>query len=209
MVFCFRPSPPFEKKLDFPFDKFCVVTTSYTAEDMGHHLITNNRHQIIRLALNKVKEYGYQRVGLVIDRELDRRSNHDVVAHFMFYQSRQPLEDRVEILYGENFDSKQLARWYREHKPEVVLSMNNTVLDWLQDSEIEVPNQVGFVSLSNSPSYTKGYTGVDERSDLVGAAAIDVLTAHLIRNEIGKPEHRKLILLEGSWIDGQTLIARV
>lgn len=202
------PLPPFEEGLDFPFEKFCVVTTSYTAEAMGFNMVTNNRHQIIRLALQKVKEFGYKRIGLVIDQELDRRSNHDVHAHFMLFQSQQPTADHVDILYGDNFDSQRLAKWYHDQRPEVVLSMNNSVYDWLREAGLAVPQQVGFVSLSNSPDYPVGYSGVDERSDLVGAAAVDMLTAHLIRNEIGRPESRKLTLLEGSWLDGNTLIDR-
>jgi DNA-binding LacI/PurR family transcriptional regulator len=202
------PLPPFEEKLDFPFENFCVVTTSYTAEEIGYHMVTNNRHQIIRLALRKVTQYGYQRVGMVIDRELDRRSNHDVLAHFMLYQSQQSPQQRVDILYGEKFDAKQVKTWYRAQRPDVVLSMNNTVFDWMKEAGLQVPTDVGFVSLSNSPDYKLGYSGVDERSDLVGAAAIDMLTAHLVRNEIGKPEHRKLTLLEGTWLDGKTLINR-
>ncbi|MCD8482860.1 MAG: LacI family DNA-binding transcriptional regulator [Verrucomicrobia bacterium] len=134
------PLPPFEQKLDFPFDKFCVVTTSYTAEEMGYHLITTNRHQIIRLALSKVKKMGYRRVGLVIDRELDRRSNHDVLAHFMFYQSQIEPVDRVAILYGEKFDAEQLASWYTKEQPDVVLSMNNTVYDWLLNAGVKNPS---------------------------------------------------------------------
>jgi DNA-binding LacI/PurR family transcriptional regulator len=200
------PLPPEKNELDFDFDGFCVVTTSYSAEQLGYHLVTNNRHQIIRLAIEKVTEKGIHRIGLALDEDLDRRSNHDIMAHFMFYQNTIPKKDRAKILFCEKLTPTAVRDWYRAEKPEVVISMNNDVYDWLLEMGLEVPGDVGFVTLSNYQGYKQDYTGVDERSDVVGAAAIDVLTAHLQRNEVGMPSSRKLTLLEGEWRVGRTLV---
>lgn len=199
------PLPPETEEVGFQVEGFSVVTTSYSAEYLGSHLVTNNRHQIIQLALQKVAEKGFRRIGLALSEDLDRRSNHDIMAHFMFYQNRIPERDRVAILFRKKLSPASLADWYHAHKPEVVISMNNDVYKWLLGMGLSVPGDVGFVTLSNYTGYPEKYTGVDERTDIVGAAAIDVLTAHLQRNEIGLPAHRKLILLDGEWREGQTL----
>jgi DNA-binding LacI/PurR family transcriptional regulator len=200
------PLPPETKELDFDFDGFCVVTTSYSAEHLGYHLVTNNRHQIIRLAIEKVTEKGFRRIGLALDEDMDRRSNHDIMAHFMFYQNTIPQKDRAKILFCKKLTPEALQDWYRAEKPEVVISMYNDVYDWLLEMDLEVPGDVGFVTLSNYKGYQQNYTGVDERSDVVGSASIDVLTAHLQRHEVGMPSSRKLTLLEGQWLEGRTLV---
>lgn len=199
------PLPPYLLRLPFPLEDFCVVTTSYSAEHLGFHLVTSNRHQIVRLAIAQLRERGYRRLGLVIDEDLDRRSNHDVVAHFMFYQSRIPASERVDILLGERLSPEEVCAWYERTRPEVILSMKNDVFGWLRVQGVSIPGDVGFVSLSNAPDYPEQFAGVDERSDIVGEAAVDVLTAHLMRNEAGRPGNRKLMLLEGVWQDGVTL----
>lgn len=199
------PLPPYEERIDFPLEDFCVVTTSFTAENLGYHLVTTNRHQIITLALREAEAKGYRRMGLVIDEELDRRSNHEVLAHFMFYQSQIPARQRVPILFGKKLSDTLVLKWFQKNRPDVVVSMNNSVYDWMRADGVEVPKEAGFLALSNSALYKERFSGVDERSDLVGVAAVDILTAHLIRNESGRPEHRKLTLIDGTWLEGKTL----
>lgn len=201
------PLPPETRQLDFSIKGFTAVTTSYSSESIGCHLVTNNRHQIIQLALQKVLEKGFRKIGLALNEDLDRRSNHDIVAHFLFYQQTIPEKDRVRILYGKKLTEKAVGKWYLSERPEVVISMSNSIYDWLVSMGLSVPGDVGFVSLSTYKGYPENYTGVDERSDVVGAAAIDVLTAHLQRHETGLPAHRKMTLLEGEWLEGKTLEA--
>lgn len=199
------PLPPETRELGFDLSGFSVVTTSYSAEALGYHLVTNNRHQIIGLALEKVAEKGVRRIGLVLDDDLDRRSNHDIMAHFLFYQHGIPEKDRVEVLFCRRLTPEAVGEWVEKERPEVVISMNNDIYDWLLAMGLRVPEDIGFVTLSNYEGYEAGYAGVDERSDVVGTAAIDVLTAHLQRHESGLPENRKLTLLEGEWLEGRTL----
>jgi LacI family transcriptional regulator len=199
------PLPWGSDEVNLELNDFSVVTTSYSTDYLGCHLVTVNRHQVIQLALRKIAEKGFHRVGLVLDENLDRRSNHDVLAHYLLQQKNLPRRQQVNYLLRRELNPEVIWDWFRKEKPEVVVSMNNEVYDWLLSKGLNIPADVAFVSLSNSRKNKEGYTGVDERSDIIGSVAIDVITAHLQRNEVGLPLHRKLTLLEGEWIEGKTL----
>jgi LacI family transcriptional regulator len=48
-------------------------------------------------------------------------------------------------------------------------------------------------------------SGVEENQEMVGAAAIDLVATQIMSNSHGLPAHPKLILIEGTWVDGETM----
>jgi LacI family transcriptional regulator len=100
-------------------------------------------------------------------------------------------------------------KWYAEHRPEVILSAASWVPKYLEkEMQLHLPEDVGFVHLALPPG-DKNYTGIDQRLDELGAAAIDLLGAMQHQHEYGLPRLPKIVVLEGSWVLGKSVRAAV
>lgn len=200
------PPLPIEMEgLDLPWETFSVVTASYTSDYLGFNQVCNNRHQITELALQEARKRGYRRIGLVINKELDIRSSHNTLSYFYWFQSQQPQEERVPVLYEREIARDRFFRWLEENQVEVVVSGLNLLSYWIQDAGMRMPEDIAFISLSTYAGNPHALSGVDECAERVGSASIDLLTSQLHRNETGRPHVRKLILLEGRWVEGKTV----
>ncbi|MGC9451921.1 MAG: LacI family DNA-binding transcriptional regulator [Oceanipulchritudo sp.] len=194
--------------LELPWDSFSVVTASYTSDYLGFNQICNNRHQITQLALEEARKRGYKRIGLVVNKELDIRSSHNTLSYFYWFQSQQPECERVPVLYETEIAKRQFFKWLNDNRVDVVVSGLNLLYFWLKEAKVAIPADLGFISLSTYEANRDGLSGVDECAEQVGSASVDLLTSQMNRNETGVPEVRKLILLEGTWVEGATVRRR-
>lgn len=57
---------------------------------------------------------------------------------------------------------------------------------------------------------SSGMAGIDQRFELVGAAAVDLIAERLSGNQRGLPETPKALRIPGRWVEGDSLpLARV
>ena len=161
----------------------------------------------LRLAFQTVLHRGYARVGFVYSRYLDRESEGRTHAGFLVEQSQLPESRRVPILFLERFKEgrpQAFDQWMETYKPDVILSINPSVRDWVEQFGLSVPDQCGLVNL-NVVEDVENWSGIRENHELIGAAAVDLLIGQLSRNEIGVPRQPRKILIPGTWCEGDTI----
>lgn len=202
------PLPAGCTELPLRWSSFAAVSTCFSAYALGLNLVTTNRQHYLELALQKLRRLGYRRIGLAIDQDTDARSHHQTLAHFLWDQSERPVAERVRPLAAPELDLPALRDWLAAERPEVVISTRNHVHGLLRKLRLAVPRDIGFASLAASARDVPSLAGLDERPDAVGVSAIDLLVAQLQRSEFGFPPTRRLLLVEGDWIDGCTVRSR-
>lgn len=199
------PLPPGRQQVNLRWNRFAAVSTCYLSYAIGLHQISTNRQHYIEVALRELRRLGYRRVGLAIDHDMDVRSHHQTLGHYLWDQSQLPAADRVRELYAATLEIEGLRRWLDDQRPDVVVSPRNHVHGLLTKLGYRMPRDLGFASLAASARDVSGLTGVDERSEMVGVAAIDFLIAMLQRGEFGIPKIRQFVMIEASWIAGRTV----
>ncbi len=107
----------------------------------------------------------------------------------------------VPLLFAKPGDEQSFAAWYSAHRPDCVVANFPYIKDWLGELGIDVPKQCAFAILDRDESMP-GIAGIDQRSDAVAAAAVDMLVAQLDRNEVGFPSIARGVFIDGIWIDG-------
>jgi hypothetical protein len=115
----------------------------------------------------------------------------------------------VPILVIEDADWKlrqTSARGSKCNRPDAVISHEEAVLDWLRGLGGRVPNDVGFVHL-NCPDESGTFAGIYQNGPSIGSVAVDFLIGMIHRNERGIPGLAHAILVEGTWVEGQTVRA--
>ena len=169
---------------------------------------TRHAYFNVRLAIQKLRQRGYQRIGLVYSKYLDEEANGSTRSGFLFEQEAMPENCRIPILLLERFKEGrpvEFDNWYHRHKPDVVLCVNPIVRAWLEGLGLSIPGQVGVANL-NIVEDLSDWSGIVENHMAVGAAAVDLILSSFSRNEIGLPPRSRKILVPGEWREGATLL---
>ncbi|MDZ4199835.1 MAG: LacI family DNA-binding transcriptional regulator [Kiritimatiellia bacterium] len=156
------------------------------------------------LAYRKLTAAGYERIGLAISIYHDMESDQ-LLSSAMENEIRQsPQSRQVPVLrYDSPFLSAELAPWIRKHRPDVVLAVQFEAKQEIEKMGLRIPEDIGLAHMDVKEDVAD-WSGISRNSRVVGAAAIDLLTSSLQRNETGVPAHPKEILIKGSWVQGKT-----
>ncbi len=155
-------------------------------------------------ALNYLRKIGYERVGLCIEDRRDRRIKNKWSAAFNTYVRQYSKQNEIEPLIGKVFTKKKVLHWFKKNQPDVIISDQQVMVDWLRQSGYQVPDEVGFLRLNHSER-SAPCAGLDLNPQRLGATAVEELVGQLHRYEKGVPDYVKTTTIEASWIDGPTL----
>ena len=146
---------------------------------------------------------GYRRIGFFTNPGISIRTEHQYVAAHLMKLHLLPPERRVSALSvpPEKLNLATLRAWLDQERPDAVLVDDAHYMLPLLAQAANVPADLGVAALelSNAPA---GMAGIDEHSEEIGAAAVDMLIGRLQRNECGMPGIPRLLHVPGSWRDG-------
>lgn len=194
--------------LEFDWEHFSSICFGYTLTEPRLHLITNAQYSSARIAIKTLRDtYGYRRIGFVTARESDDRTDQNFSAGFLSEQRRFEPENQLPILVlnslSRDNEIDEFGRWYREHRPDCVVFLHETVPELLR--VLKIPTTTcGQASLSlhekNGP-----LAGIFQNDVIIGRKAVDFLIDMIHRNERGIPPHRFKFLIDGEWIGGKSV----
>lgn len=105
--------------------------------------------------------------------------------------------DRVELVAG----------WLAEQRPDAVFAQSDAVtaaIPRLRGVRPRMNFQVISLGLHNSA----GFSYLDERADLVGSGAIDLLGGMMYYHESGIPAHPRTTLIDGKLVLSRKVVGR-
>jgi len=166
-----------------------------------HHQVNPLSFANMMLALKQLRKKGCLRIGLALSDWSDMESDQTYSAAFLRESSERPIRERVPVLYSDHADD--VAKWVRKTKPDAVVCSHPDVRRGLEMAGLRIPRDIRLVHLNIAPDVA-GWSGIDQRQELIGSATVDLLTAHLARNECGPPPYPKEMFIEGVWVAGKT-----
>jgi DNA-binding LacI/PurR family transcriptional regulator len=196
---------------DIPLDhhEFACVTIGCKVVDPGFHFATNDQYVTGQLAHDRLLNLGYKRVGMAIPDYVECIVEQRFSAGFRNALERRgrPIPKQAVLRYGKDNPKKEFLKWVDSFKPDAICSTFPIVKNWLESAGKKVPRDVA-VALLDLDSGGPGWSGVDQESELVGAAAVDLLVQLLQRNELSAPKNPFGLTIEGRWVDGATAPAK-
>jgi len=200
------PLPISQGHLRLDWERFSAVTFSYTLARPLLHRVANHQFRAMRLTMRQLRRLGYRRKGLAMPASFDQRIDHQWIGGFLMEQRRSKLADRVPpfLIEDKNWNEANFRKWFLRHRPDVILSQQIKILDWLHNLGREVPQHVGFVHL-NCPDQSGRIAGIYQNSPVIGQVAVDFLVGMIQRNERGIPTLAHTLLVEGTWVEGATV----
>ncbi len=198
------PLPDSRNTLDIDWSRYNCVTFGYRLEQPEINRVVHNHIQTMNTTLDRLSEIGYRRIGLVLSPTGDERMHHLWSVGYMGYLSFHDILDPLPICFSEIVDTERFIDWYREHRPEAIISNTDKRTQVLEDAGIRCPEDYGFACLAWTEDQDR-CAGVDQQSLAMGATAMDNLAGSLYRNELGIPKSPHISMLGGCWIEGKTL----
>lgn len=190
--------------------QFCCATLGCKIVDPAYHFATNDQYSTGQLAHTRLRECGYKRVGLAIPRYVECIVEQRFSSGFRnALESKEIPSHRNSILrYDKTGGQRQFEAWIHAFKPDAVCTVFPEVRDWLENLGLIAPRDIGIATLDWQEEL-RGWSGVNQQSERVGASVIDLVVQLLHRNETGEPEYPGGSLVEGTWVDGETTRPRL
>lgn len=205
------PFPMPDAHLDFPMERFAAVAFGHTLTRPALHFVTTSHYQNMQICLRQLHLLGYRRPGLVTWDEISKRVAEQWTAAYRTPPFEGGWDEAIPILKIErrpthfSEENRELfLQWFKRHRPDVVLVVDQHILEWMRGAGLRVPEDVAYVSPSLQISNTD-HSGVLEPSLEIGHTAGEFLVGMLNRGEYGVPRLPRRILLDGSWQDGSTV----
>ena len=192
-------------KLDWP--RYAGVYMDYHIQRPALRCISSDHFRSMMMALQRLHALGYRRPGVFLPRHQDERLQHRWEGAYLAYQRHHPVPRPVPPLVADVLDEQTFSRWFRRHKPDVVLGHYVEAVDWMRACGAQVPRTHGFFCL-NLVHADRPCAGLDQSPHLIGVRAVDIVIAQLHRNEHGVPTSYSLTTLPSTWVDGPTLRRR-
>ena len=207
----------FDDARSFEWSRFSAVKIDYFPHHPALHTVTNDQLNIVRLAMRRLVELGYKRIGFVMHRGWDHSADLLWSTGFISEQISLPSEHRIPMCIfpeAERIDewihdgtseviapARTFNEWYKTHRPEVILSKASFVQPRFEELGLRVPKDVAFADLFLEDPDER-MAGVKQSHETVGELAVEILAGQLQHNKYGVPAVPTTTLVEGMWHDG-------
>lgn len=189
------------------WEHLAVATMNWSVAEPAMHRAASHYFHNIGLAWDQLAARGFRRIGFVYNRAHSERIGHAYLGGFLSRHHRQAPAQRVEPLLTDavvELTVERLRQWHRRERPDaVIFAEGSFVLPRLREIA-RVPAELSLAVLETG-SAPPGCAGIDERSALVGASALDLVVNQLHRNERGLPAVPQVVHVPGTWRDGDTV----
>jgi len=197
------PLPVPHETIALDWDRTAVVAVGYSFTQMPLHRAAHHHVNGMLTLYKELRALGYSRIGLAMTTQDMIRVQHYWMAGLLtgqFVFGGQPISP---LTFQDNSEKQKLFEWREAGNPDVIVSIGWDVYRWLQERRIRIPTDVAFAHLGLDGAYP-GVAGIDQKSKIIGAAAVDLLVGQIYRNEYYVPRQPKIMLLDGEWIPGRT-----
>jgi len=189
---------------EIAWDKFSVVRIGLSHQTLRFNCAVNHQTHTLRLVASQLQSKGYKKIGFAISSKQNAAAEQNWISGILLYQNSIPVENKVSVYFPQNLEKDTFLDWYKNYKPDAVVSVNPDTARWLSVEGLKIPDDVGFALLDWHPDYGP-FSGANQNSSYAGEAAVDMLLDQLRRNEFGIPKRPRTLLIESSWIEGTSL----
>jgi LacI family transcriptional regulator len=201
------PEPEALFNADLDWSRVAVVATTTTAKPLRlHRALPHNFHNV-HLLIDHALACGYKRIGLVHWPLLEERMMQATSAVYALEGFLRKSFQPVPVFEWKWQPPEKLAvaleRWVQKSRVDCVLAFDTFALDALAAVGIHAPWDIGYVSYGGAPA---SVSQINQNPQTVGAAAVDLLSAQVIRGECGFPASPKTLLIEGKFVQGSTTV---
>ncbi|HET7534954.1 MAG TPA: LacI family DNA-binding transcriptional regulator [Candidatus Didemnitutus sp.] len=204
------PKDPFE--LVLPWEHFATVPVGHMVQNPELDCVVSDHTQAVLLAGRVLAARGYRRIGLAIESYQNSITNHGWANGYAAMPAENSALAAIPPFLPEKISAGGFVHWVREHRVDCVLTLStfrnqpNLMREWLAEAGMSCPRDIGLVSLDVTTA-TASWAGIDQNSDEIGRAAVDMVLSKIRAGERGIPKVRRSLLVHCHWREGNTVRA--
>ena len=206
--------PPHKPEVDWgdlDWSRFSLMRFGMSVRQIDSNLVTADHQRAMVMAVKRIVEYGYRRVGLVYDAAHDETMGGNLYGGFLWAQQLLGLEPVIAPL---DLDSKVsgakslglLKTWMARWRPDAIVTAVPRLPGMLDELGYKIPRDVALAGTSLNDIPVEA--GIDQCPKAIGEIAAEMLIKQISLNERGEPADPCRILVESRWCDGKSLPRR-
>lgn len=201
------PQPRLGGQLDMRWDLFSTVAFGFSFLKPQLHVISSTQYRNSMMAVQCLRDLGYERIGFFGNTEFDDRTDGNFTAGYHTASKKMPHSMNIPpLLTRENSTLSEtlpgIRKWIARWQIDAVVCVTG-MQDLLSKAGCRIPEDIA-VALLNTQEEFQEFAGMDEQGFRTGAAAVDCLVGMIHRGERGIPEAPYQMLIEGKWMGGST-----
>lgn len=202
------PTEPHE--ISLPWSDFAVVQVGHQIASPRLDCVLSDHTEAVIMAARMIANSGRCRIGIAIEQYQDKITDGRWSLGYSGIPWAFPSLAQIPPLMPAQMNAGLFMKWIDKHKVDCVLTLStfrnepNKMDVWLAESGRYVPRDVGLVSLDVTCVHSD-WTGVQQHSEEIGRAAVDMLFSKLHAGERGIPQLPRTLQVHGHWHDGGTL----
>jgi LacI family transcriptional regulator len=191
---------------DIDFRNLIVVSSNPGSLPQTFHRVCPDHYGNMDMLLRKLYANGYRNPGLMLPKDIDRRTNHLWTSRYLAFQQTEQL-GKIPPYMPETttgFATEDFLDWFQTHKPDILIVTSQELFDkgFFEQTGIRIPEDIEAVKI-NINDENKGFSGIDLMSNEVGAECVKLSSQLLYQNEFGIPEKPISIFIPGTWRNGK------
>lgn len=187
-----NPSTAFSMNLD----SFAAVGLSYSMVAPEMTRVCYNHFETLWTAMTELGHLGFRKCALAMTEDHDLRTGRLTSSAFSRCAATSGLGSDLGLFLRPKLEPRELLKWLRSHKPDLLFSHDNGVAEMVQ--KLPASTRPKFVHLDADYCETPlAFAAIDQNSAAIGAAAVDYLADMIKRNERGLPAYPQTVLIKG------------
>lgn len=201
---------------DFDWNHFSVLRFGMSLPGPDSNIVSADIFRSTLMAVRRIADYGYRRIAVTVNRETNHRVGGGFLSGYFFAQRSLQLSPALPPLLtglGDGNPSERadelaaLRKWMETNRPDAILTSDAHIPGMLKTLGYGIPEDIAIAGTSvlDIPLVD---TGVDQRSEVIGQVAAEMLVKQINVREKGEPRDPCRILVESAWKDGASLPRR-
>lgn len=200
---------------DLDWGKFSVVRFGLSVPNPDCNLVTVDQFRAVVMAVTRINDYGYKRIGLVVGNAYEKRLGGNTIGGYLSVVDILKLKPSLPVLktdYGEqsatalNSQKSALKAWLGKYSPDAILTTDAEVPALIRELGYRVPKDIALAATNVNDVPIDA--GIDQHAEAVGRIAMETLAKQINVSECGEPADPVRILVEARWQDGKSLPRR-
>ena len=192
----------------FPWENYSIVRFGRSLRNPLCHAVSSDHVANGMLAFAKMRELGYKRIGLISNGDgVVRESGHLIEAGFLLAQRLVAPADRVPICVVSDLPgrgrAKSVAKWVRENRIDGILTDVADCPEILAKGGLRVPDDVGLACTNVTEISVSA--GIHQNPVEIGRVGLLMLHSLISENARGIPGISRQSVVEGVWVNGDSL----
>jgi len=189
------------QRINLDWEHFSCATIGYSLIRPSLHRVCPHYFHNMFLALRSLRHMQCRRIASILTDNMSKRNGQMLLSaitlhRHLYSKAAFPLFNASAYTERETARAA-IGKWLETQRFDAVFGVGTLPVMLLKPTPL-VPEGIVLAAMGKSSPHDP-WPVLDQKPEVVGAAAIDVIIGQIQRNERGIPEHPKVVMVEGVW----------